>query len=94
MENEISRQWTDGRINCGEGGTENGDIAQSLVNPRRNAVLQDIPDARVVLGNAGIPEEENCSEMTVQFYCPGTVGVSLLTMTWRVECWSTGLSTG
>ena len=34
------------------------------------------------------------SEMTVLFYCPGTVGVSLLTMTWRVECWLTGFSTG
>ena len=36
----------------------------------------------------------DCSEMTVQFYCPGIVGVSLLTMTWRVEWLSTGLSTG
>ena len=37
--------------------------------------------------------EKRCSEMRVHFYFPGIVGVSLLTMTWRAEWLSTGLST-
>ena len=57
--NKISRQWTDDRINCGEGGTEVRDIAQILVRSRRNDFLQDVPSAIIGSGTAGIAGENN-----------------------------------